>query len=114
MMAIALDVGSWILLVAGSFVCVTGGGGMLRFPDFFARIHAAGVTDTLGAGLIFSGLMLQAGLSIVLAKLIMVLLFMLFTSPTASHAVAKAALHSGLEPQIDDVDSDTGVESSNP
>ena len=111
MIALALDVGSWILLVAGSFICVTGGVGMLRFPDFFTRIHAAGVTDTLGAGLIFTGLMLQAGLSLVLAKLVMILLFMLFTSPTASHAVAKAALHSGLEPQLDDVDDRYGVDS---
>ena len=111
MIALALDVGSWILLVAGSFICVTGGVGMLRFPDFFTRIHAAGVTDTLGAGLIFTGLMLQAGLSLVLAKLVMLLLFMLFTSPTASHAVAKAALHSGLEPQLDDVDDRSGVDS---
>ncbi len=111
MIALALDVGSWILLVAGSFICVTGGVGMLRFPDFFTRIHAAGVTDTLGAGLIFTGLMLQAGLSLVLAKLVMILLFMLFTSPTASHAVAKAALHSGLEPQLDDFDDRSGVDS---
>ncbi len=111
MIALALDVGSWILLVAGSFICVTGGVGMLRFPDFFTRIHAAGVTDTLGAGLIFTGLMLQAGLSLVLAKLVMILLFMLFTSPTACHAVAKAALHSGLEPQLDDVDDRSGVDS---
>lgn len=113
-MAMVLDVGSWILLIAGSFICVTGGVGMLRFPDFFTRIHAAGVTDTLGAGLIFGGLMLQAGLTLVLAKLVMILLFMLFTSPTASHAVAKAALHSGLKPQLDEVGDRPGAKPSNP
>ena len=83
MIALALAVGSWILLVAGRFICVTGGVGMLRFPDFFTRIHAAGVTDTLGAGLIFTGLMLQAGLRLVLAKLVMLLLFMILCARKA-------------------------------
>ena len=75
---------------------------MLRFPDFYTRMHASGVTDTLGAGLILIGLMFQAGWSLVLAKLVLILLFILLTSPTSSHALAKAAMHSKLKPGLYD------------
>jgi multicomponent Na+:H+ antiporter subunit G len=95
-----LDIVSWILLLSGGFFCISGGVGVLRFQDFYTRIHAAGVTDTLGAGLILIGLMLQATDWIVVLKLIIVLLFGLLTSPTASHALAKAAMHGKLNPVL--------------
>ena len=72
--------------------------GMVRFPDFYTRMHAAGVTDTLCAGLFFGGLMIHFGLTLASAKLFLIFLFMLFTCPTSTHALAKAARHSGLEP----------------
>lgn len=97
-MALLVDVISWIFLVSGSFFCLTGAVGLLRFPEFFSRIHAASITDTLGASLILIGLMLQAGLSMALAKLILILVFSLLAGTTASHAMAKAALKSGLRP----------------
>ncbi len=97
-MDILLEALSWLLLVTGSFFCLTGGVGLLRFPDFFSRIHAASLTDTLGAGLILSGLMIQAGWSLVLVKLLLILMFSLLAGTTASHAMAKAALKSGLQP----------------
>jgi len=97
-MEILLDILSWIFLVTGSFFCLTGALGLFRFPDFFSRIHAASLTDTLGASLILIGLMFQAGWGIVLAKLIMILFFSIFAGMTASHAMAKAALKSGLQP----------------
>jgi multicomponent Na+:H+ antiporter subunit G len=97
-MDILLEALSWLLLVSGSFFCLTGGVGLLRFPDFFSRIHAASLTDTLGAGLILAGLMIQAGWSLVLAKLLLILMFSLLAGTTASHAIAKAALKSGLQP----------------
>jgi multicomponent Na+:H+ antiporter subunit G len=75
-----------------------GGIGFVRLPDFFTRLHAAGVTDTMGAGLILLGLMLQGGVSFVTVKLVLILVFLLFTSPTASHALAHAALVSGHKP----------------
>ena len=90
-MAVAVQVASWISILAGSFFALTGGVGILRLPDFFTRLHAAGVTDTMGAGLILFGLMLQAGMSLVCIKLILILAFLLLTSPTATHALAKAA-----------------------
>ena len=97
-MEIVLDIISWFCLVTGSFFCLTGGVGLLRFPDFYSRIHSASLTDTLGAGLILVGLMFQAGSAIVTAKLIMILVFSLLAGTTASHAMAKAALKSGLAP----------------
>jgi multicomponent Na+:H+ antiporter subunit G len=63
-------------------------------------MHAASVTDTLGAGLILLGLVLQAGWTLVAAKLAIVALLIFFTSPAASHALARAALGRGLEPLI--------------
>ncbi len=95
-----IDTISWILLLSGSFLCVTGTTGLLRFPDFFTRIHAASITDTLGAGLILTGLMLQAGWGLIFAKLIIILLFSVVAGTTASHAMAKAALKSGMKPRF--------------
>ena len=73
-MDIALDIISWIFLVTGSFFCLTGALGLLRFPEFFSRIHAASITDTLGASLILVGLMFQAGWGLALPKLILILM----------------------------------------
>ncbi|MBQ0797009.1 monovalent cation/H(+) antiporter subunit G [Zhongshania sp.] len=85
-----LEVISGILLLIGSGLMFTGALGVLRFPDTYSRMHAAGVTETLATTSLLMGLMLLAGWSLVLLKLIMILLFILFTSPTASHALAKA------------------------
>lgn len=97
-MSVALDVLSWVLLGAGSLFVVTSGIGLLRMPDVFSRLHPSGLTDTMGAGLVLIGLMLQAGWSLVTMKLLLILLFLFFTSPTATHALAHAALLGGLTP----------------
>lgn len=89
-----------IFLLLGGFLCLTGGIGILRFPDFYTRMHATAVTDTLGAGLILIGLMLQAPDVLVLVKLVIILLMTLFINPVASHALAQAALKSGLSPLL--------------
>ena len=101
-MTAAIDIASWVLLVAGGFFCVVGGIGLLRMPDFYTRVHAASVTETLGAGLILLGLMLQAGLTLVAAKLMIIGLLIFFSSPAAAHALASAALGHGLEPLLDE------------
>ncbi len=87
---------SWICLVVGSVFCVIGGIGMIRMPDFYSRGHAAGITDTLGAGLILIGLMFHGGLSLITVKLVLILVFLFITGPTATHALAKAAYAGGL------------------
>lgn len=92
---------SWISLVSGSIFLIIGTIGLIRFPDFFTRLHAGSVVDTLGCILIMVGLMLQAGLTIVTVKLILIVIFILFTSPTAAHALAKAALHGKVQPLLD-------------
>ncbi len=96
-----IDYLSWIAILLGGFFLISGGVGLLRFPDFFTRMHAAGVTDTLGAGLVLLGLMFQTdGQWLVLFKLLFILLFILITSPTATHALAKAALHHKQKPLL--------------
>ena len=99
-MTTLIDALSWVLLVAGGFFCVVGAIGMLRMPDFYTRMHATSVTETLGAGFILAGLVLQAGFTLVAAKLAMIGLLILFVSPTATHALARAALARGLAPLL--------------
>lgn len=98
-MELLIQIVSTVLLIGGTFWGISGAVGIFRFPDFFARLHAAGVTDTLCAGSILTGLMLQAGLTLISLKLAFVLLFLWFTSPVASHALARAALSLGLVPR---------------
>ncbi len=95
-----LKVLSWVFLVTGSIFVVIGGLGLLRLPDFYTRVHAASITDTVGAWLILIGLMFQSPSALVLIKLILVLIFLVLTSPLASHALTKAAYHRGLEPYV--------------
>lgn len=93
---------SWALLLTGGAVGIIGGLGLLRFPDFYSRMHAAGMTETLCAICIIFGLVLQAGFSLVTLKLLIILLFLLFTAPTASHALARAAMIDEVEPVLDE------------
>jgi multicomponent Na+:H+ antiporter subunit G len=87
-----------VLMVAGAVFVLAGTLGVLRLPDFYTRLHAAGMTDTLGAELILLGLIVQAGFSQVSLKLALVGFFLLITSPTATHAIAHAAWAAKLEP----------------
>ena len=86
-------------LVGGAFFGLVGGIGLLRMPDFFTRMHAASLTE-FGAGLMLAGLMLKAGLTLVSAKLAILFLLSFFANPTATHALARAALASGLNPHL--------------
>ncbi len=99
-MSVALDILSGVLLLAGGLFCLVGGIGLIRMPDFYTRMHAASVTETLGVGLLLLGLMLKTGLTLVAVKLAMIGLLVLFVSPTASHALAKAAYLRGLKPKL--------------
>ncbi len=99
-MELLLDVLSWLFLLAGSFFVLVGGLGLLRLPDFYTRIHAAGLTDTLGAWLILLGLAFQAGPTLTAVKLVLVLIFLVLTSPLSGHLLAKAAYLRGVEPLL--------------
>ncbi|MDC1340226.1 monovalent cation/H(+) antiporter subunit G [Oceanospirillaceae bacterium] len=95
-----LNLASSFCLLLGSFLCLSGGVGILRFPDFYTRMHAAGVSDTLAAAMILIGLMLQIPETLVIIKLIIILLMTLFISPSASHALGRSALLNGLTPVV--------------
>ncbi len=106
MMEILRDIVSWALLLSGGAFCIIGGLGLLRLPDVYTRMHAAGITDTLGAGLVLAGLMVQGGFTLVSVKLFLILVFLLYTSPTSTYALANAAYHQGLAPLLGDAKSD--------
>ena len=92
------DVVSWISILGGLFFIVVGSVGLIRFPDVYTRLHAAGMTDTMGAGLVLIGLSFQAGMTLITVRLLMIWAFLLFTSPIGTHALARAALHGKVEP----------------
>ena len=100
MSVIVLNVLSWVSILAGSAFVVIGAIGLVRMPDLYTRMHAASVTDTLGAGLLIGGLMLQAGFSLVALKLLFLLALFFFTGPVVTHALAQAALHEGVQPLL--------------
>ena len=99
MIGMLADLLSWGCFLAGGFFAIVGGIGVLRLPDVFSRLHASGITDTMGAGLILLGLMLQTSPSLTTVKLFLILVFLWTTSPVATHAVAHAALKGGVDPQ---------------
>jgi multicomponent Na+:H+ antiporter subunit G len=94
-MSAAVDILSAVLLLVG-------GTGLLRLPDFFTRLHGASVTDTLGAGAILLGLALAAGWSLLMGKILALLLIMALLSPSAAHALARAAIHGIRRPWLDE------------
>jgi len=87
-----------VLCLLGGLLSLTGTVGVLRFPDFYTRMHAASVTDTSGATVLLIGMALMAPGWLVVAKLGAIWLFLFLTGPTASHAIANAAHTAGFQP----------------
>ncbi len=81
-----------ILVCSGVFFLLMGAIGLLRFPDFYTRMHAAGKSDTLGSLLVLTGLAFYEGIDLTAVKILLIALFIFVTSPTATHAIARAAL----------------------
>lgn len=113
-MDLVIDILSWLSILVGGFFLLVGALGMIRLPDFWARLHAASIIDSAGAGLILFGFMLQGGLTFVTVKLVLIVLFLAITGPTATHAVANAAFVVGSRPlnPVEDV-SEPKVENKN-
>ncbi len=107
-----VSLASTLCLLVGSFLVLSGGVGLIRFPDFYSRMHAVGVTDTLAATMILVGLMLQLPETLVLLKLLLILLLTVFISPVASHALANAAYRNKLVPLSSSNENEGGTESS--
>jgi multicomponent Na+:H+ antiporter subunit G len=99
-MAWVADAVSWALLAAGGCFCIVGAFGIVRMPDLYTRMHASGVVDPFGVSLKLIGLMVQAGFTLVTAKLVVLVILLLFTSPVACHALGRTALHRGLRPKL--------------
>lgn len=93
---------SSLFITLGALSIIVGLLGVYRMPDFYTRLHAASIIDTLGAMLILFGLILYYGFNIVSLKLLLILIFILITTPTAAHALAKSALHGNLKPILKD------------
>jgi len=89
---------SWVCIVIGAFFAIVGALGIVRLPDVFSRMHGAGIIDTMGIMMILTGLMFQADDWIVVVKLTLILLFIFFTSPTTTFALARAAIYGGVNP----------------
>ncbi|MGB0671888.1 MAG: monovalent cation/H(+) antiporter subunit G [Rhodospirillales bacterium] len=99
-MDMILDLLSWAFLMGGAALCLIGAIGILRLPDIYSRIHGAGIVDTLGTLLVVLGLLLQAPHWIIAVKLVLIFIFIFFTSPTTTHALCRATLNSGLMPKL--------------
>ena len=87
-MDLLIEILSWFFIVLGSLLLLIGSFGLIRLPDFWARMHASSVSDTGG---VLIGMMLQSGSVLVFIKLLVIGVFILISSPTASHAIANAA-----------------------
>ncbi|MHB8120018.1 MAG: monovalent cation/H(+) antiporter subunit G [Methanothrix sp.] len=93
---LAIDVISTVFLAAGSLIMITGTVGLLKFPDFYTRMHATGKCDTLGQILIILGCMIYEGFTFITIKLLLVSAFYLLAGPASTHALMKAAYVTGL------------------
>ncbi len=98
MIDIILNIFSVISFIIGIFFILIGSIGILRLPDVFSRIHAAGMIDTAGSAFLILGMCLQTGLSIITAKLIFIGIFIFFTSPITGHVTANLARKKGFTP----------------
>ncbi len=87
-----------VFLAIGCFFMVVSSIGIIRFPDFYSRMHPAGKSDTFGQAMILIGLMIYEGFSLVSVKLFFIIIFIFVANPTATHALAKAAYTAGVKP----------------
>lgn len=79
------------LIVVGVAFLLTSALGLLRLPSFYARAHAVGKSETMGAILVIAGLAVEHGLQPASGKLVLILVFAFIANPTAVHALARAA-----------------------
>jgi multicomponent Na+:H+ antiporter subunit G len=93
-----------ILIASGLFFFTGGSIGILRFPDFYSRLHPAGKLDTMGLLMTMTGMALYTVQEFTLAaiftslKILLIVVFVFITSPTATHAILDAGVRAGLSP----------------
>ena len=100
MMDTVLMLASGALLIVGAFFYLTGAIGLVRMPDVFTRMQASGISDTVGVGFLMAGMIVAAGPTLIAVKLAIILAVVVFISPVATHALAQAAMHAGIEPVL--------------
>jgi len=91
---------SGVLLIVGAFFYLTGAIGLVRMPDVFTRMQASGISDTVGVGFLMAGMIVAAGPTLIAVKLAIILAVVVFISPVATHALAQAAMHAGIDPVL--------------
>ncbi|MEA3498338.1 MAG: monovalent cation/H(+) antiporter subunit G [Campylobacterota bacterium] len=96
-----IDILSDICLLLGAIFTLTGAIGLLRLPNFYTRLHAASVTESLAAPLLIIGIMLDMGFTLDSAKLILIIVIMIVSNPTITHALCRAAAHGGVTPEME-------------
>jgi multicomponent Na+:H+ antiporter subunit G len=89
-----------VTVSAGVFFLMIGSIGLIRLPDFYARSHATGKSDTLGVMLVILGLIMFEGFTFNSLKLLLIIGFVGLTNPTAAHALARAAFQFGKKPRF--------------
>ena len=99
-MTFIIDALSWACLLMGCFLGISGAVGIFKFDEFYSRMHAASVTDTLCVFFIIIGLVLQAGFTLITVKLLFALALLWLTGPVASHALIRSAYQTGLKPKL--------------
>ena len=93
-----------LLLISGLIFFTGGAVGILRFPDFYSRLHPAGKLDTMGSLLMMIGLALYTlhhfslGNLLTGFKIILIVVFVFISSPTAIHGIVDAGVRAGLAP----------------
>ena len=97
-----INILSGLCIAAGIVALITGSLGLIRLPDLFSRTHAVGMMDTAGVGFIILGLIIHEGFTLVSVKLALVGIFLFFTSPIATHAMAQVAYRAGLKPVLEE------------
>ncbi len=98
-----MTVVAMLMLVLGFGFVLAGVIGILRLPDFYCRLHAMGKCDTLGVALMLGGVAVLEGFSLTSLKLLLVVAFVSLANPTATHALGRAAVRSGLRAWTTDV-----------
>ncbi|MEA1920364.1 MAG: monovalent cation/H(+) antiporter subunit G [Campylobacterota bacterium] len=98
---IVIDWLSDICLLLGGILTLTGAVGLLRLPNFYTRLHAASVTESLAATLLIIGIILDTGWALDSAKLLLIIVIMIIANPTITHALCRAAAHGGITPEIE-------------
>jgi multicomponent Na+:H+ antiporter subunit G len=93
------DLLTGLFFFLGSLSIIIGACGLIKLPDVFSRIHAAGMIDTGGTAFFVLGMIMQSGWSLITVKLLLIGIFIFFTSPVTSHVTANLAKEKGMVPE---------------